>query len=391
MPGELARAERVVGADSRAVAFDNTVFDYEIDEVLCTPRTGRLKREWNRWGLFCRALTNFDVVHFNFGRTLMPGRTTEPPGHGRFGRLVRRLYAGLFELRDVALLKRLGKAVFVTFQGDDLRQGDFCERHIGPGFVNELPPGYYTPGTDAQKRWRAARLSRLADGMYAVNPDLMNLLPPTARFLRYGHLDPREWQYSPPPPVPTEGPLVIHAPTHRDVKGTRHFLEAVDKLKAAGVRFRLQLIEGMPRAEARRVFERAHLLVDQLWIGWYGGLAVELMALGRPVICNIREDDLRFLPPGMAAELPIIRADPATLAAVLGEWLTNRRRDLPTLGARSRRFVERWHDPRDVARELIADYTIAVSRDAKRSASPGRSGSLMRRLKRAARCAPRRG
>ena len=301
----------------------------------------------------------------------MPDRTTELPGRGRLGMLLRRLYAGLFELRDVALLKRLDKAVFVTFQGDDLRQGDFCERHFGPAFVRELPAGYYTPETDARKRWRAAKLARLVDGMYAVNPDLMTLLPPVAKFLRYGHIDPRAWTYTPPPPPPPtdDGPLVIHAPTHRGVKGTRFVLEAVDKLRAEGVRFRFQLIEGLPRAEARRLFERADLLIDQLWLGWYGGIAVELMALGRPVVCNIRDDGLKFLPPEMAAELPLIRAEPATLVAVLREWLTARRNELARVGEESRRYVERWHDPRDVARGLLADYMTAVSRDAKRSAS----------------------
>ena len=372
MPGELARAERALGAASRAVAFDNSVYEYQIDEVLCTPRTGRLMREWKRWGLLRRALTRFDVVHFNFGRTILPDRTIEQPDRGRLGMLLRRLYAGVFELRDVALLKWLGKAVFVTFQGSDARQGDFCERHFGPAFLRELPADYFSPETDARKRWRIDKLARLADGLYAVNPDLMYLLPPTAKFLRYGHLDPRDWTPVPSPPPTDEGPLVIHAPTHRGVKGTRFVLEAVDKLRSEGVRFRFQLIEGLPRAEARRLFERADLLVDQLWLGWYGGLAVELMALGRPVVCNIRDDGLRFLPPGMAGELPLIRAEPGTLAAVLREWLTTRRHELPALGERSRRFVERWHDPRDVARKVIADYTAAVRRDATRitSAAP---------------------
>jgi glycosyltransferase involved in cell wall biosynthesis len=359
MPGELARAERALGAASWAVAFENSVYQYPIDEVLYTPSTGRFKREWKRWGLLRRALTQFDVVHFNFGRTILPDRTTELPGRGRLGMLLRRLYAGVFELRDVALLKRLGKAVFVTFQGSDLRQGDFAGRHFGPAFVRELPAGFFSPETDARKRWRVRKLARLADGLYAVNPDLMYLLPPTAKFLRYGHIDPRTWQPAAPAPITGDGPLVIHAPTHRGMKGTRFVLEAVDKLRSEGVRFRFQLIEGLPRAEARRLFERADLLVDQLWLGWYGGLAVELMALGRPVVSNIREDGLKFLPPGMADELPVIRAEPATLAAVLREWLTTRRHELPRLGEQSRRFVEKWHDPQDVARGLIADYAKA--------------------------------
>jgi hypothetical protein len=360
MAGELARAERALGAESWAVAFEPSVYDYPIDEVLCPPGTGRLRREWRRWGLLRRALTRFDVVHFNFGRTLMPDRTFESPNQGWAGRAIRRLYAGLFELSDVGWLKRLGKAVFVTFQGDDLRQGAFCEKHFGPAFMRELPAGYYSQETDARKQWRAARLAKRADGLYAVNPDLMYLLPESAKFLRYGNVDPREWAYVPPPPTSDDGPLVLHAPTHRGVKGTRFVLDAVDKLKAEGVKFRFQLVEGLPRPVARRLFEQAHLLIDQLWLGWYGGLSVELMALGRPVICNIREDGLKFLPPGMSGELPIIRAAPETLATVLREWLTSRRLELVRRGEESRRYVEKWHDPRDVARGLLADYAAAL-------------------------------
>jgi glycosyltransferase involved in cell wall biosynthesis len=362
LPGELARAERALGAESWAVAFEPSVYEYAIDEVLYPTPTGRLTREWRRWGLLRRALTRFDVIHFNFGRTIMPDRTFDPPGQGRVGRFVRRLYAGLFELADVGLLKRMGKAVFVTFQGDDLRQGAFCEQHFGPEFVKELPAGYYSPETDARKQRRIAHLAKKTDGLYTVNPDLMYLLPASARFLPYGHIDPRNWAFAPLPPVTEDGPLVLHAPTHREVKGTRFVLDAVNKLKAEGIKFRFQLVEGIPRAEARRLFEQAHILIDQLWLGWYGGLAVELMALGRPVICSIRADGLKFLAPGMADDLPIIRAEPESVAKVMRDWLTERRPALPKQGEQSRRYVEKWHDPREVARGLLADYDAAIRR-----------------------------
>ena len=88
MPGELARAERALGADSRAVAFENSVYDYPIDEVLYKLETGRLKREWKRWGLLRRALTQFDVIHFNIDYLHFPSsRLAERPSlttlHGR--------------------------------------------------------------------------------------------------------------------------------------------------------------------------------------------------------------------------------------------------------------------------------------------------------------------
>ncbi len=58
-----------------------------------------------------------------------------------------------------------------------------------------------------------------------------------------------------------------------------------------GVRFEFTLVEGLHREEAKRLYERADLFVDQLILGWYGGVAVELMALGKPVIAHIRPGD----------------------------------------------------------------------------------------------------
>ena len=57
----------------------------------------------------------------------------------------------------------------------------------------------------------------------------------------------------------------------------------------------LVLIEGMTYEQARQVYPTADLLIDKVLAGWYGGVAVELMALAKPVVCYIREGDLRFI------------------------------------------------------------------------------------------------
>jgi len=362
LPGSLAKAERSLGIESWAVTFDPSKYDYPIDEILSPVGTPGYRRVLRRWGLLWRALSKYDIIHFNFGRTITPERTFDPANNGGFYGLMRRAYTGLFELRDLPLLKWFGKSVFVTYQGDDLRRGDFCETYFGERFLNDLPPGMFSPESDAHKRWRLSKFMRHADGMYAVNPDLMFLLPESARFIPYGHIDLDEWPCHPRPACGIEGPLVIHAPTHRGVKGTRYVLDAVEKLKAEGIAFRFKLVEGLTLSEARQLYEAADLLIDQLWLGWYGGLAVELMALGRPVICNIRQDGLKYLPAGMAATLPFIQAEPNSITDVLREWVTTRRDELPRKGQESRRFVDRWHNSVEVARSLVADYTTARSR-----------------------------
>ena len=79
------------------------------------------------------------------------------------------------------------------------------------------------------------------------------------------------------------------------------------------------------------------------------------MALGKPVVAALDLRERPCVPAELGRELPVIDASAETLADRLKLLLTSvdeRRR----LGAASRSFVERWHDPRKVARTVIEAY-----------------------------------
>jgi glycosyltransferase involved in cell wall biosynthesis len=355
---QLARAERELGLESVAIAFGQTVYAYETDEILFAPGDGVVRRELKRISLLRRALREFDVVHFNFGHTITATSPVTPIRSPLA--LILTAYARLVELRDLPLLKRAGKAIVMTYQGDDARQGDYLLEHFDVSLAPEVEPGFYTPAGDAARRRRIHRVDAYADAIFALNPDLLHVLPARAEFLPYANVDVRTW--NPVPLDTSRPPVVLHAPTHRGVKGTRFVLEAVDRLRTEGIDFEFVIVEGLARDEARRQYERADILVDQLLAGWYGGLAVELMALGKPVIAYIRHDDLDGVPAELRDELPIIDARPDTITDVLRRCLTTERRGLPDLGARSRAYVERWHDPIKIAARTKATYERILGR-----------------------------
>jgi hypothetical protein len=353
LPQAVAAAERELGLDSRSVAFVQTAYGYDADDVLFAGARGRPAHELRRWRFLARAARDFDVVHFNAGESIMPAyqvRETSGVGQRLFD-----AYARTFELRDVGWLKRLGKAVFVTYLGSDVRLGDYANDHFEISYLHEA---HDEANPDDLKRRRIRTFDRWADGIYSVHPDLMWTLPARAVFIPHTPVDLREWR--PVPPAASGPPLLVHAPTSRAVKGTALIEAAVAQLRSEGLEFGFELVEGVPRSEARAVYERADLLVEQLLLGWHSSLAVELMALGKPVVSYIREEDLVFLPEGMRAELPIVSATPNSIADVLRELLTTRRAELPELGRRSRAYVERWYDPLDLARRLKADYEAAT-------------------------------
>jgi hypothetical protein len=364
-PAGLAAAERELGLESATIVFRPSPFGYPGNMAIWKESDGPVVREVKRWHLVVRALRDFDVVHFNFGTPIAPepGLDAESPHRGRAR--VYRAYARLFEQFDLRLLARMGKAIFVTFQGSDARQRDIVSTFSGSDALRGAME-LFTPESDRDKRRRIARFERYADGIYALNPDLLRVLPARARFVPYVSVDPRQWQ--PAPSSNRQGPpLVLHAPTNRNIKGTGFVLDAVSRLKAEGVELEFRLVEGLTQTEARALYAKADLVVDQLLVGWYGALAVEAMALEKPVVAYLGSADLEFIPSGMRSEIPVISAEPSTIYDVLRELLTTRRGELPELGRRSRVFVERWHDPLRIAEEIVADYEAAVARRRQRS------------------------
>lgn len=359
-PQQLARAERALGLNSVAVAFRQNYINYPTDEVLTHPGDNPLIAEARRYGLLWRALRDFDIIHFNFGQTITPvhfmGRTT----HTNLPRILTWLYdqyTRLVSMRELPLLARRGKGIVVTFQGDDARQGDFCREHFDITLANEVEPEYYTPRSDRIKRQRISGWANYAHQIYALNPDLLYVLPPRSEFLPYATVDLQEWSSSQEHNKPNQPFKLLHAPSHRGAKGTSYVLDTVRRLQEEDrLKVELILIEGQPHEQVRQIYPQADLLVDQLLAGWYGGLAVELMALGKPVVCYIREQDLNFIPNKMALELPVINATPVSLYSTLKEWLTSRVDELPVRGARGREFVETWHNPLTIAARLKQKY-----------------------------------
>jgi glycosyltransferase involved in cell wall biosynthesis len=359
----LVRAERRLGLDSLAVAFEQNQFQFTTDEVLFRQDEPLVLREWKRWKFLWRALSRFDIVHFNFGRTIFPtGMPVSASAAGRTSRALASLRLAcsrLLLMRDLPLLKAAGKGIVVTYQGDDARQGDFCRAHFAISPASEVEPGYYTTETDAHKRRAIEYMSRYADRMFSVNPDLLHVLPSRAQFIPYASVDLDEWKPVDPRPEPA-APVLLHAPSHRGVKGTRHVMAAVNRLRDEGVPFEFVLVENQPREKARAMYAGADLLLDQLLCGWYGGVAVECMALGKPVVAFMREGDLHFISSDMRRDLPIINATPATVYQVIKEWLTVRRGELLSWGRKGRRYVERWHDPLVIAERLKDEYHAVV-------------------------------
>ncbi|MBI38525.1 MAG: hypothetical protein CMF59_02925 [Leptospiraceae bacterium] len=343
------------------MVLNQNLFQYESDIVLWNESDGFVTREWKRFKAILEIPGKYDIVHFNYGNTLagVANETIAPMGRGLrqvLKSIVARAYRATLRRFELVYLRARGVKMVVTFQGDDARQGDYCLANFEITTANHVEEGYYSKRSDRSKRKTIRLLHSFCGHFYSVNPDLCHVLPESTKFTPYAHVDPDEWK--PIYPVKDNRPLkILHAPTHRRVKGTARILEALENLKGRGYSFELELVENLPYSEARKRYEKADVLIDQIYAGWYGGLAVELMALGKPVACYIREGDLQFIPERMRAQLPIVRINHSDLELSIKRLFEFSRSELRELGHVSRKFVEDWHSPATIARSLSADYS----------------------------------
>jgi glycosyltransferase involved in cell wall biosynthesis len=146
---------------------------------------------------------------------------------------------------------------------------------------------------------------------------------------------------------------LLHAPNHREIKGTRHLEQVVADLNAEGYDIELIIVERVSNDEVRRMIQACDLVVDQLVIGWYAMFAIEAMASGKPVICHLRADlEELYVGAGLLEgfnEIPIIRADVHSLKQVLRRLYSDRSK-LRSAGERGRKYVERHHSTASVSR-----------------------------------------
>ena len=334
----LSRAERALGIQSDVMVRRSSWMQFPSDIDLRL-REGFLPGRMVRlMAFFARAVRDYDVFHFNWGMSILDHRSWD------------------LNYLELPLLKRLGKRIVVTFQGCDARIKTESRERFSTSACAECDVAWCTPRMDAIRKRRIQKVFRYADKVFALNPDLLHFLP-GGKFLPYASVDPRQWI----PAVPTsakateKGPFrVLHMPTNRSIKGTRYVEQACAHLRVKGVPVELVLVEAVPHSRVKDLIAQADLVVDQLLIGWYGGFAVEAMALGKPVLAYLREEDLkRFVP--FHEQIPIVRTTKETLAQDLDGLLRSQsRRD--ELGEAGRRFVTEWHDPLKIACQTVAAY-----------------------------------
>lgn len=338
MPWGLAQGERTLGLQSDVLVLLDSWLQYPADKVIFKSYQKLLMSNIFGLGILIKEIyrmrNHYDVFHFNFGTSLID------------------LWRVGLPLLDLPFYKKKGKIV-VTYNGCDARQKYKTIQRVSLSACHndDCYNGRCNSGTgDKVRQRKIAKFDQYADAIFAVNPDLIYFLPKRTQFLPYAIANWAEIETLPYKGV-NRKLKIVHSPTNRVAKGSDTILRSLDLLKKRyGDRMEVILVENLPQAKARQVYAEADLAIDQILIGWYGGFAVEMMKMGKPVMSFIREEDLKFIPEKMAQECrqAIIHVDPGNLYEKLCFLLEN-----PSVLKKYREaaleYVYRWHDPVYVA------------------------------------------
>ncbi len=289
---KISRAQRKLGHKSDFAVFRPSFSHFPADFILKDE-----KGVWSRFrklSFLLRCLKGYDIFHLHSDS----------------------IFAS--EFKDIPLLRALGKKVIFHFHGTDIRNKKM-HPHIG-----------------------------LANALMVSTPDLFRYVPDATWIPQPIDL---EYWTSLPVDKPKEIITILHAPTSRIKSGTDFIISAVEELKKEGCPVELSLIEGQPYEKLKTLYQEGDIFLDKITIGIYGNIAIEGMALKKPVCVFIEKDVIPLYP----KELPLVNTSPDDLKQNL-KRLINDNKLRRELGEKGRAYVERYHDVNKVALKCLSIY-----------------------------------
>lgn len=310
------------GIDAKLIVYKKNLYQYGEDESFEFSDSFIMQpiRALKMFLFGIKAMFKYDTFHFHFGYTLFP-----------------------FSL-DLFWLKVLRKNIYMEYHGDDIRWILYREK-----------PKYYPLSNIVPRNNRSVRRVRrtiknvshfiLHDDELtkhlSIKKDRINYIPLRAEVRNISPYYPSLSQ---------SRPLIVHASTNHLMKGSKFILNAVNSLKQQ-YEFDFIMIENKTHDEAMRIYEKADIVIDQLFAQTYGVFAIEAMALGKPVISYISDEIKKTFPD----ELPIVSANIENIEEKI-KYLLDNPKERNRRGMLGRQYVENYHDYVNIGKALEKMY-----------------------------------
>lgn len=271
---------------------------------------------------FLFSLFRYDILHFLSGETILTRK-----------------------LRPVELwiYKLLGKKVIMHFVGADIRSPlylDWKRENLGEFLQGKKGPKL----TDEAQDKLIADARKYADVILVSSADLLEIIPEATLFPVLVDLD-----QLPKPGKNNNKIKILFSPSSHRTKGSNYVHEVLKKIEC-NYKDKVELIlpgknidhpnkYPLTRYNILKEMSEAHIVIDQMLIGWYGLKSVEALACGCDVICYIQDDLRKYQFP----DSPIVVADILTLESKIRELVDKKLNDVTSDGAGKINWVLKNH------------------------------------------------
>jgi hypothetical protein len=253
-------------------------------------------------------------------------------------------------LRELPLLKRLGKRLIFVFNGSDARPSYVDGADMAESLGRDIDDAVRLA---REKKAKITRIERYAD-VIVSQPAFSHFFErPIVDFFRIGH-PVRPWGGPGEERAASDTIRILHSPSSPEVKGSVRIRDTVDALKAAGHRLELVELRGVPNDQVRAEIERSDFVIDQIYSDApMVGFATEAAVAGRPAIVGgYAWPHLREIYPDGSMP-PVEMCEPESLGDAILRLSTDaaHRRDL---GEQANAFVTTTWAPSVIAERYVS-------------------------------------
>jgi glycosyltransferase involved in cell wall biosynthesis len=282
----------------------------------------------------------------------------------RFDVIILGAGSSFFGLRELPLLRLLGKKVIYTLHGTDARppyiDGFFDPVQYGLASLESIDtpdrPRLLAKAHAIVTRKRAQAVRRIERNVAFVvcAPGYSHFLSrPYVNFYAIGLPTVAPAEFSPPRPVDDGRVRILHAPSHLAGKGTESIRAAIEALIAEGLPIDYTEISGQPNLAVFSAIQCCDFVVDQLYSDTpMAGFAAEAAFLGKPAVVGSyysHRGQVDISPDYMP---PSLWCHPESIQDGIRELVTDESKR-KRLGIAAHEFVTSRWTPIAVARNLL--------------------------------------
>lgn len=272
--------------------FSKTHFDMPVDFLLkfsTNPYLAFLQKI----KYFFKILPKYDIWHFNYMEVFF------------------------FYPVNLLILKLLGKKIIVTFRGSEVRS-----------------------------RLRMKIFCYLADKIVLTGPFLVQSVDRYDVIIPYAR---NVWELAKLVKKRNHSKLrVLHAPSNPKAKGTFYIEKVFKQLGKSYSQVDFKIVQGLNHDKLLNEMSQADIIVDQLLVGWYGGISAEAMAMGKVVMAFLEPAYFKLI--SFGSELPVLNTNIWTFKRDL-EMIINHPADIRKISVEGIKFAGKYHDASKVAKQ----------------------------------------